>query len=133
MGYRLLADLVLAVHLAFILFVAAGGFLVAWRWGLRWLHLPAAAWGVAISVAGWVCPLTPLENHLRRLGGAAGYEGGFIEHYLVSVIYPDGLTRTHQLMLAAALVAVNLAAYALAVRRHRAPAVDRALAPVHPQ
>jgi hypothetical protein len=133
MVYRLLADLVLAVHLAFVLFVVAGGFLVAWRWGLRWLHLPAAAWGALISLAGWVCPLTPLENHLRRLGGAAGYEGGFIEHYIVSVLYPAGLTRGHQLLLAAGVVAVNLALYGWVLRRRRTASVDRARAPVHSQ
>jgi hypothetical protein len=94
--YRLLADLVVVVHLGFVAFVVAGGLLVL-RWPrLAWAHLPCAVWGALIEFAGWVCPLTPLENDLRRLGGEAGYEGGFVERYLTSVLYPHGLTRTHQ-------------------------------------
>lgn len=120
MPHRLLADLVLALHLAFVVFVVLGGFLVH-RWPhLAWLHLPALAWGVLIELAGWICPLTPLENSLRRGAGEAGYEGGFIEHYLLAVLYPDGLTRQVQLLLAAALLSLNMAVYArLAGHRSR--------------
>jgi uncharacterized protein DUF2784 len=117
---RALADAVLVVHGLFVVFVVAGGFL-AWRWPrLAWLHLPAAAWGAWIELAGWGCPLTPLENHFRRRGGEAGYSGGCIQHYLTSWIYPEGLTREAQLALAALVVAVNVAAYAgLWARRRR--------------
>ena len=122
MLYGLLADAVLLVHLTFILFVVVGAFLVL-RWHrLIWLHLPAVAWGVGVEIAGKICPLTPLENHLRRLGGEAGYSGGFIEHYLIPVIYPENLTRTTQIALALAVAIINLAAYArlyLGIRRKR--------------
>lgn len=119
MIFRLLADIVLVLHLLFIAFVAAGGFL-ALRWPrLAWLHVPCAVWGILIELYGWVCPLTPLERTLRRQGGAAGYEGGFIEHYLLGVIYPAGLTRETQVLLGVAVVAVNLVAYALVLRRRR--------------
>lgn len=112
-----LADLVVLLHLAFVAFVALGGLFVL-RWPrAAWLHLPCALWGVLIELTGWICPLTPLENHLRRLAGEAGYSGGFIAHYIVPVLYPAGLTRTDQVVLAAALVAFNAAVYVLAWRR----------------
>ena len=118
-----LADAVLVLHLGFILFVALGGVLVA-RWPrLVWAHLPAALWGVAIELAGGRCPLTPLENHLRRLAGESGYEETFVEHYLLPWIYPAGLTRGVQLALAGAIVIVNLATYAFAF--HCARSRDR--------
>lgn len=120
MIYDWLADLTLLVHLGFIGFVAAGGLLVL-RWRrLAWLHLPAAIWGVAIEVGGWICPLTPLENHWRRKAGQAGYEGGFIEHYLTAAIYPEGLTRTAQWVIALGVLAINLAVYAAVWRRRAA-------------
>ncbi|MBL8986733.1 MAG: DUF2784 domain-containing protein [Gemmatimonadetes bacterium] len=120
MIYDWLADLTLLVHLGFIGFVAAGGLLVL-RWRrLAWLHLPAAIWGVAIEVGGWICPLTPLENHWRRKAGQAGYEGGFIEHYLTAAIYPEGLTRTAQWLIALGVLAINLAVYAVVWRRRAA-------------
>ena len=110
---RVLADLVLLAHLTFIVFVVAGGLLaLRFRWG-PWLHLPAAAWGVSIELSGRVCPLTPLENSLRHAAGEAGYEGGFVEHYLVPVIYPAGLTSEVQLGLAALVVVANLLVYGL--------------------
>lgn len=122
MIYDWLADLTLLVHLGFIGFVAAGGLLVL-RWPrLAWLHLPAAIWGVAIEVSGWICPLTPLENHWRRKAGQAGYEGGFIEHYLTAAIYPEGLTRTAQWLIALGVLAINLAVYAAVWRRRAARA-----------
>ncbi len=110
--YRSLADLILIAHLAFVLFVVLGGFLVL-RWPrLAWLHLPAAIWGAVVEATGWLCPLTPLENVLRQAGGEAGYRGGFIEHYLVNALYPEGLTRTMQWTLAALVFFVNTAIYA---------------------
>jgi hypothetical protein len=110
-GYRLLADLVVGVHAAFITFVVLGGFL-AWRWPrAAWVHLPAAAWGTLIELAGWICPLTPIENQLRSRAGDAGYAGGFIEHYLIPVVYPAGLTRELQILLGIAALAVNVLAY----------------------
>lgn len=119
MIYRLLADLVLITHFLFIVFVVAGGFL-ALRWPrVAWAHVPCALWGMAIALFGWICPLTPLENRLRRQGGAAGYEGGFIEHYLLPIVYPGGLTRDIQVLLGVAVVAINLIAYALVLRRLR--------------
>ncbi len=119
MWYRFLADLTLVVHFAFIAFVIAGGF-VAIRWRrIAWLHLPCAAWGALIEFAGWICPLTPLENAWRRAGGEAGYSGGFIEHYLLPLIYPGGLTRGIQVSFGIVAVALNLLAYTLVIRRAR--------------
>ncbi len=111
MVYLALADTVLLLHLAFILFVVFGGLLVLLRRWIVWLHLPAAAWGAMIEFAGWFCPLTPLENWLRVQGGSRGYSGGFINHYLVSVIYPEGLTPALQRMLGVLVIAINLAVY----------------------
>lgn len=114
---RLTADLVLLGHLAFVVFVAAGGLLVL-RWPrLAWVHVPVAIWGAAVELGGWICPLTPLENRLRAEGGDAGYAGGFIEHYLVPIVYPSGLTRGHQLALGVAVLVVNLAVYGVVLRR----------------
>jgi len=119
MPYRLLADLVVAGHALFVLFVVGGGFL-AWRWRrVVWLHLPAAAWGVAIEFAGGICPLTPLENRLRLRAGLAGYPGGFLEHYVLPVLYPAGLTRRTQVILGALALAANLVAYGMLLRRLR--------------
>ncbi len=119
MLFRLLADLVVAVHGLFVLFVVGGGFL-AWRWRrLVWLHVPAAAWGVAIEFAGGICPLTPLENRLRLRAGLDGYPGGFLEHYVIPVLYPAALTRRTQLILGALALAANLAAYGALLRRLR--------------
>lgn len=117
MIHGVLADGVLVVHLAFILFVVLGGLLVLrWRW-IALLHLPCAVWGLLIELYGWICPLTPLENSLRRKAGEAGYGGGFIEHYLLPVIYPGGLTREVQLTLAAIVVVVNAGIYLLVWRQ----------------
>lgn len=117
MIYRILADVVLILHLAFVLFVVLGGLLVL-RWPrLAWLHVPAATWGVLVALVGWPCPLTPLENHLRQLGGQSGYGGGFIEHYIVGLIYPSGLTRELQMGLGAMVLVINLVVYTLMIRR----------------
>jgi len=119
MLYRWLADLVLVAHLAFVAFVALGGFLV-WRWRrLAWIHAPVALWGMAISYVGFTCPLTPLENWLRKLGGQAGYQGGFIEHYVTAALYPAGLTRKAQLVLGTAVLALNLVVYWRAIAEYR--------------
>ncbi len=120
MLYQLLADLVVLVHALFVLFVVMGGIAVL-RWRrLVWLHLPAVAWGVAIELGGWVCPLTYLENYFRRRGGEAGYSGTFIARYLEPLLYPLGLTRQFQLVLGLAAFFVNIAIYALIWRgRHR--------------
>jgi hypothetical protein len=117
MIYQRLADLVVIVHLLFVIFVVLGGLLVL-RWPrLGWIHLPAAIWGIGIEWLGGICPLTPLENRFRRLGGEAGYEGGFIEHYLLPVLYPSGLTRTVQIVLGASVLLINLIVYAILIRR----------------
>lgn len=119
MIYGLLADAVLVLHLAFILFVVLGG-LLALRWRrVALLHVPCAVWGLLIELYGWICPLTPLENSLRARAGEAGYRGGFIEHYLLPVIYPGGLTREVQLVLAVVVVAVNAGIYLLVWRKWR--------------
>ena len=111
MSYRLLADLVLVVHAAFVVFVMLGGVAVL-RWPrLAWVHLPAAIWGAGIEFAGGICPLTPLENHWRQLAGEQGYSGGFVEHYVVAALYPEGLTRGLQIALGLAALAVNAAVY----------------------
>jgi hypothetical protein len=104
-AYRLLADAVVVVHLAFIVFVAVGGLLVVRRPRWAWLHLPAVAWGAAIVGIGFPCPLTPLEKSLRRRGGEEGYEGGFVDRYVEDVVYPDELTPLLRTLAAAAIVA----------------------------
>ena len=119
MIYRALADLVLLVHLAFVLFVVLGGLLVL-RWpGVAWLHIPAAVWGILIEFTGWICPLTPLENSFRTQGGEVGYSGGFIQHYIQTLLYPSGLTRGTQLLLGSVVLVLNLAAYGLLFSRLR--------------
>lgn len=117
MIYRLLADLVFLAHLAFVLFVVLGGIAVWWKPKLAWLHLPAVAWGALIEFAGWICPLTPWEQSLRRLAGENGYSGGFVEHYLFPLLYPEGLTRDVQIVLGVLVLAINGFAYALILRR----------------
>ena len=115
--YRFLAGVVLVLHLGFVLFVVAGAFLIL-RWPrIAWVQLPAALWGVLVEWSGWVCPLTPLENWLRAQGGAAGYRGGFVEHYLVPVLYPASLTRTVQVLLGATVLVLNVIGYALVFAR----------------
>jgi len=119
MAYALAAVLVLAAHLAFVLFVVFGAVLVL-RWPrLAWLHLPAAAWGVFIELTGRGCPLTLLENLLRLRAGLEGYAEGFLEHYILWLLYPDGLTRTVQFVLAGIVLVINGVLYAWIWRRRR--------------
>src|SRR6201988_764468 len=111
MIWSLLADALVIVHFAFTAFVIFGGFLT-WRWPrVAFAHLPALAWGCWVEVSHSICPLTPLENHFRHLGGEAGYRGGFLAHYLLAVLYPPGLTWHIQCLLGGLLVALNLAVY----------------------
>jgi hypothetical protein len=111
MLYSILADIVVAIHFLFILFVALGAlFVLKWPWVI-YLHLPAAAWGALIMFVGWICPLTPIENRLRISAGEAGYSGGFIDQYLMPVIYPAGLTRDIQIWLGLGVILLNMLVY----------------------
>ena len=119
MGYRLLADAVVVVHLGFVLFALLGA-LLAFRWRkVIWLQLPALFWGAYVEFTGRICPLTPLENWLRRQGGEAGYSTSFVEQYLLPILYPANLTADTQLVLGTLLVLVNVALYGLLLRRGR--------------
>lgn len=112
-----LADLTVVDHALFVLFVVVGSFLVI-RWPrLAWVHIPAAVWGALIEFQGWVCPLTPLENELRRRAGESGYEGGFVETYLLGWLYPEGLTRSTQIWLGLFVIVINVIGYSAAARR----------------
>jgi uncharacterized membrane protein YhhN len=114
-----MADLVVLLHFAFVIFVVFGGLLVL-RWPkVAYVHLPVAVYGVLIEFIGWVCPLTPLEKRLRESAGQEGYEGGFVEHYILPVLYPSGLTRGVQVALGALVILINLAIYAAIARGRR--------------
>ena len=120
MWFRFLADLTVIVHLAFVLFVVFGGLLVL-RWRrVAWLHLPAAVWGAWIEFAGWLCPLTPLENWLRERGGRPAYTSSFVERYIIPALYPDSLSREVQWVLGGLMLLVNGVVY-LRVLRRRGP------------
>jgi hypothetical protein len=119
MPYALLADLTLLLHATFILFVVFGGLLVFWRHLLAWFHIPCALWGMLIEFQGWICPLTYLENDLRTAAGRSGYDSGFIDHYLVPLVYPSGLTPELQLQLGLAVLLINVIIYTLVWRRMR--------------
>ena len=117
MPYSYLADLVLLVHFVFIVFVVLGGVLAfKWPW-VVYAHLPAAIWGALIEFAGWICPLTPLENSLRRRAGESAYEGGFVAHYLEPIVYPQGWTRELGVMLGIAVILINLLIYGVLMSR----------------
>ena len=117
MLYRVAADLLVLLHLLFIIFVVAGGFTVfKWHW-MAWFHVPAAFWGAMIEFRGWICPLTPLENTLRKLAGEEGYSEGFIEHYILQVVYPPGLTRDLQMTLGTLVVVINVLIYGVLLYR----------------
>ena len=119
MTFRWLADAVVLAHAAFVLFVVFGGFLaLRWRW-MPWIHVPAALWGVLIEYVAWICPLTPLENALRHRAGQTGYAEGFVEHYVIPVLYPVGLTSASRWVLGTFVVLVNAVAYRMVLRRRR--------------
>ena len=116
MLWQILAEVVLLIHFAFIVFVIIGGwFTRKWRW-LLWVHLPAVLWAIALEFGGWICPLTPLENYLRQSSGETGYSGGFLEHYLLSIVYPEGLTPEIQIYLGLGVLLINIVAYSLVWR-----------------
>ena len=116
---RIAADTVLVVHFLFVAFVVAGGALVL-RWPkLAWIHLPAVAWAALVELNGWICPLTPLEVSLRRAAGESGYAGDFIEHYIVALLYPEGLTHAMQIAFGILVVLINAAVYFVIARRPR--------------
>ena len=120
---RIAADAVLVLHLAFVLFALLGGLLALRAPGFAWLHLPALAWAAFVEFTGRVCPLTPLEVALRRAASDSGYAGGFVEHYIVALLYPEALTRDVQMVLGATLVVLNVVIYGAVVfhlRRARA-------------
>ena len=117
--FSTLAAIVVVAHLLFVLFVVAGGVLTL-RWPrVAWVHVPAAAWGAFIELSGGICPLTPLESALRRRAGLEAYAGDFIANYVFPFLYPEGLTRQAQMLMAGIVVAVNVAVYASAFYRHR--------------
>jgi len=122
---RLAADTVVALHLAFVVFAALGGMLAWRRLAYAWVHLPALAWAGFVEFSGTICPLTPLENRLRVRAGEAGYPGSFVEHYLMPVLYPAGLTPDAQKWIGAALVGLNVAIYAVALARARSRKGER--------
>jgi hypothetical protein len=116
---RLAANAIVLLHLAFLVFVVLGGFIaLRWRW-VAWAHIPAVLWGAAVEFGGWICPLTPLENFLRQRGGETAYEGTFITHYVLPVLYPAGLTRRWQVILGASALGANLILYGFILRARR--------------
>ena len=117
--YGFLAVVTLLLHLGFVLFCTLGGALVLWRWRIIWWHLPALAWGATMELGGYICPLTYLENYFLRQAGQAGYTGDFVAQYLLAVIYPEGLTRSDQILLGGLLLSFNAAVYLLVWRRRR--------------
>jgi hypothetical protein len=120
-----LAAFVLLLHAGFVAFAVLGGLLVL-RWPrIAWAHVPAVAWAVIVELTGWICPLTPLENFLREAGGKAGYTGAFLDHYLLPLLYPEGLTRGIQIFLGSAVLLVNALAYWLVLTRRRRQARTR--------
>jgi hypothetical protein len=115
--YWLIANLLTLVHFGFICFVVAGGLLLFRRRWVAWLHIPAVLWGALIEFQGWICPLTPLENHFRQLAGQAGYYGGFIDNYLLPAMYPAFLHRDLQLVLGTLVLVINILVYGWVVKR----------------
>ncbi len=119
MIYLFLANSILTIHLLFIVFVVFGGLLVFYLRWIVWLHIPAFLWGALIEFSGWICPLTPLENHFRRLAGQGGYDSGFIHNYLLKIIYPGGLTPQIQIFLGFVVLIVNLFVYGIYIKKKR--------------
>ncbi len=124
MLYRALADLLVVVHLAFIVFATTGGLLALRVHWIPWIHLPAALWAIVVVSLGWICPLTPLENAMRRAGGDVGYASGFIDYYIVPIVYPVGLTREMQIVFGLGLLVLNMAIYIFVWVRSRAARHD---------
>lgn len=124
-----LADLVVLAHFIFVIFVVFGGLLVL-RWPrVAYVHLPVAAYGALIELVGWICPLTPLEKRLREQAGLEGYEGGFVEHYILPVLYPSGLNRGVQLVLGALVIGINVVIYGYVIRRRKRSVIARGRSP----
>ncbi len=127
---RLAADGVLILHLAFVVFVVLGGLLAMYRRWVAIIHIPAVIWVVLLEFRGWICPLTPLEQWLRGMAGQAGYEGGFVDHYLMPLLYPPGLTPSMQWLLGGGVALLNLLIYGallgrrIAARRRRSESVE---------
>jgi hypothetical protein len=117
--YNVLANVILLAHLLFIAFVICGGLLVIHWPRLAVVHLPAAVWGAVVEIFGWVCPLTPLENHFRQLTGGSSYSGDFIARYLLPVIYPENLTATMQQVFGGLVIIINLIFYTIAIQKQR--------------
>jgi hypothetical protein len=119
---RTLGELVLGFHFAFIVFALLGGLVVLWKSWIAWLHLPSVVWSALVNLFSWVCPLTPLENSFRDLAGQAGYEGGFIQHYIAPVVYPSGMSRSMELIASFSVLIWNVVIYTLVVSlRRRGP------------
>ncbi len=117
MIHLIFANCILVVHLMFILFVVFGGLLMFYKKWMPWLHIPAICWAMLIEFSGWICPLTPLENHFRAIAGQGSYGQGFIQHYLLKVIYPDGLTRQVQILLGLGVLVLNLFVYSFFLKK----------------
>lgn len=122
MTYWLLANILVVFHIGFVLFVVFGGLLVLWKRKLIYVHVPSALWGVLVEYNGWICPLTPWEQELRVMGGQSGYSGGFVEHYLLPILYPVNLDWNMQIVLGTLVIVVNIVVYivvGLSMRRAR--------------
>lgn len=119
MLYTFFADLVVVLHASFVLFVMLGGLVVLWRPGMAWYHIPAVFWAAGIEFLGWICPLTPLENMLRVRGGNTGYATGFVDHYILPILYPAALTRKMQIGLGIIVLGVNAAVYLILWQKSR--------------
>ena len=117
MPYKLLSDFIVIFHFAFVLFVIFGGLLLFWKRKIVWIHLPCAFWGAFVEFSGKICPLTPLEIWFRVQGGAEAYKGGFIEHYILQIVYPPDLTRDTQTTLGAIVIVVNFVIYGVFIYR----------------
>jgi hypothetical protein len=119
MPYRILADIIVLIHLLFIIFVVSGGLLGFYKKWTVWIHIPAAVWGALVELTGWFCPLTPLENRFRISGGAVGYEGSFVEQYIIPLIYPENLTRNTQIAMGISVIVINAVIYFFLIKRYR--------------
>lgn len=115
----MLANLILAFHFAFVAFSVLGGFLVLWKRWIAWLHVPSVLWSSLVNLLSRVCPLTPLENRFRLLAGQAGYEGGFIQHYVAPLVYPGGMPRRMELIAGYSVLIWNALVYALVLTLSR--------------